>query len=618
MPAAASAASASSKPPSWAAVCGSSGSSATAQVGPHGLERSDGWASDRRRPSATASPGRHRRGACRCRPSGGRGRSARRPAPPSRPVHRGRRGVRRSAARSRGASRRRARSGVVRTAPGSGRRCRPARSATPSSTRATHEPVGARLERGPGHRHGTVAVAVGLHDRPHRGRGRPARRSTPTLCGDGAEVDLDPGPTPWIRRHRSERLPARRGAGRGRSPATRPRAGPALGRPAVQPGAGRGGLERPAPAARASAPMIPDSTSPVPAVASRSSPASTTRTVPAGVGDHRRRPLQQHHRAEAAASARAAPIRSRPGRCAGQQAELAVVGGEHRGGAIGPQHRAGAFGGPGQGEQPVAVDHDRALRRVATSCADLAAVVVVRARGPGRPRGRGTGRARRARPPPTPAEGSGWPTTSVGAPGRSARPASTSRTMPAPARCAAAVGQVGGADHAGRAGHHPPRPRATCARRRRGPGSQRRRRRSSTRWARPGSTSRPMSATSTSPARPRPGGNSRPGFSAANVTVRSAATAPSAGRAGEAVDAARDVDGQHRASPPVGSGPRRRGSRCRRRRRSPGRPRAARPGRSAASTITHAPRPGRPGAAPRPGRRSPLLPLPATTTTRRP
>ena len=65
-----------------------------------------------------------------------------------------------------------------------------------------------------------------------------------------------------------------------------------------------------------------------------------------------------------------------------------------------------------------------------------------------------------------------------------------------------------------------------------------------------------MSATSISPVATEPGGRSRPGFSAANVTVRSAGRTPSPGRAGRAVDAARDVDGEHRGVARVGRRPR--------------------------------------------------------------
>ena len=40
--------------------------------------------------------------------------------------------------------------------------------------------------------------------------------------------------------------------------------------------------------------MIPASTSPVPAVASRASPVVDHERIAVGIGDHRRRPLEQH------------------------------------------------------------------------------------------------------------------------------------------------------------------------------------------------------------------------------------------------------------------------------------------------------------------------------------
>ena len=126
-----------------------------------------------------------------------------------------------------------------------------------------------------------------------------------------------------------------------------------------------------------------------------------------------------------------------------------------------------------------------------------------------------------------------------------------------------------------------------------------------------------MSATATAPARERPGSNSRPGFSAAKVTVRSAPHGPVVGRAGEAVDAGRDVAGEHRRAAGVG------------RAVAAAEPGAVggvdhevgggqrAPGASAASTTaTRTPRRRRRSAAARPS--APLLPLPATTTTRRP
>ena len=81
-----------------------------------------------------------------------------------------------------------------------------------------------------------------------------------------------------------------------------------------------------------------------------------------------------------------------------------------------------------------------------------------------------------------------------------------------------------------------------------------------TRWARARLTSSPMSATSISPVATEPGGRSRPGFSAANVTVRSAGSTPSPAAPVSAVDPARDVDGEHRGVAHVGRRPRSRGS----------------------------------------------------------
>ena len=68
----------------------------------------------------------------------------------------------------------------------------------------------------------------------------------------------------------------------------------------------------------------------------------------------------------------------------------------------------------------------------------------------------------------------------------------------------------------------------------------------STRWHAMWSVPSPMSATTTSPASVAPRAKSRPGLYAWNVIVRSADSTPSPGCAGERVDAARDVDGQHR------------------------------------------------------------------------
>ena len=121
-----------------------------------------------------------------------------------------------------------------------------------------------------------------------------------------------------------------------------------------------------------------------------------------------------------------------------------------------------------------------------------------------------------------------WPATGAPRPrsaafDASATPGTDTCTMPAPV-LRAGGGQRRRSLHGGatgddahrrahlcasldRPGHHPATSSA-CARATRGDRA----------------ASRPMSATSSSPARSRPGGNSRPGFNAANVTVRSAAS----------------------------------------------------------------------------------------------
>ena len=127
----------------------------------------------------------------------------------------------------------------------------------------------------------------------------------------------------------------------------------------------------------------------------------------------------------------------------------------------------------------------------------------------------------------------------------------------------------------------------------------------------------PMSATSTRPQSAGPPPWSRPGLAAANVTVRSARTAPGPDSPGVGVDPRRDVDGQH-------AGPHRHVGRL------VGSPEPrpvgpvdnqvtvgqARGGSDASTTLTRAPRPANTRAATRPS--APFEPLPATTTTRRP
>ena len=76
-------------------------------------------------------------------------------------------------------------------------------------------------------------------------------------------------------------------------------------------------------------------------------------------------------------------------------------------------------------------------------------------------------------------------------------------------------------------------------------GSQARRSPASTRWADAPLTSRPMSATATSPASAGPSPSRRPGLSAANVTVAVAASGRPLASPVSPLDAGRDVDGEH-------------------------------------------------------------------------
>ena len=221
-------------------------------------------------------------------------------------------------------------------------------------------------------------------------------------------------------------------------------------------------------------------------------------------------------------------------------------------------------------------------------------------------------------------------------PGRRGRRGLAGHAAPHDARAGA---HRGAADEHRRAGHaqcpaddhHATDfPLVRVRRARRDPGARRPRRRSTPAGGVP--TSMPMSATVTTPACERPGSNSRPGFRAANVTVRSALTAGPSIAPVKPVDARRDVDGNDRR-PAV---------RPRCRPPTPRHPRASpvKPVPNIASTKTSAraeraleacrarsrlpaqtcrpalPSPRSTRAATRPS--PPLLPLPHTTTARRP
>ena len=108
--------------------------------------------------------------------------------------------------------------------------------------------------------------------------------------------------------------------------------------------------------------MIPARTSPVPAVARRWSPAVTTRTSPSGlativVGPFSTTTLRVSARQS---TGRHDAVGVGPG--AREQAELAVVGREHRWRVASTQPTGTAGLVPGNGEQCVTVDDDRAAR----------------------------------------------------------------------------------------------------------------------------------------------------------------------------------------------------------------------------------------------------------------
>ena len=194
--------------------------------------------------------------------------------------------------------------------------------------------------------------------------------------------------------------------------------------------------------------MIPDRTSPVPAVASRSSPLATTSTSPPGAATTVAGPLSSTTVRRSAASWRAAsePVGGRP--MPGEQPVLAVVRREHRRRRA-PVRRTGAA--------PSAF-HARANRPSPSTTTGrwrrppwprTAATVVGSRPRPG-PTTRAWKRSRSssdlARPSRTPAAAAARPPS--GADRRRCR-ASTACTIPLPARIAAADARCGGARHAG-------------------------------------------------------------------------------------------------------------------------------------------------------------------------
>ena len=357
--------------------------------------------------------------------------------------------------------------------------------------------------------------------------------------------------------------------------------------------------------------MMPESTSPVPAVASRSSPALTTSASPAGAATTVAGPLRS-------TTARSWPPGGGPRRSgrrpggAGQDGELAVVGREHgrRGAVRGRTRAARASQRTGRRRRP---PRARAARPRAGAHRRGG---VGRGRGPARRRGRGSGRGRRGRrertrPAATArADRLGGLHRIGGHAGRRQPHHAGTGPLGRPRR------EVGGAEHARRAGHDPhrgpplvgvdgPRPAATAAT------SD-----TSTRCAADGA-GRPMSATSTSPASCAARGEQEARLQRRERHGAVGREHRPLGRAGQTVDATRDVDGQHGGAAGVGrrpgpaeagavggvdheiAGRDHAGGRRRRRARPTCMPQACSSPAAARPSL-------------------PLLPLPATTTTRRP
>ena len=313
-------------------------------------------------------------------------------------------------------------------------------------------------------------------------------------------------------------------------------------------------------------------------------------------------------------------MRSAPGGVAGEPGELAVVRGEH--GRTGGRWRSAEHAAASRAErgEPVAVDdgRDRGLADQPRGSASAVASAV--------PRPGPTARAREAVEPaehvvgPALARAAGDRPPRSAASGRRRRPASSAARSPAPARCAAPAARWAAPVMPGEPATTSTPP-ATCGCDAGAVGSQRRRR-----PPRRGGRGRTTCRARCRPPRRRrpasgPSPSSRPGLSAANVTVRvgRAAACPRASPVSPSTP-----DGMSTASTGgagVGqAGARRtcRGSRCRTPRRSRGRTAGSGRARSAASMHRD------PHACAPPGRRAaarpslPLLPLPATTTTRRP
>ena len=265
--------------------------------------------------------------------------------------------------------------------------------------------------------------------------------------------------------------------------------------------------------------MMPESTSPVPAVASRASPVIVTSTSPAASATTVVGPLSSTTPPTSAANRRQAAMRSASGRCPVSRPYSPSCGVS----TVASRRSRSTGAAP-------ASDHDRAYSpSPSTSTGSSAAATSSRTAATvasSRPRPGPTTKAwKRSSPSSTvfaqPVSGTCCCTTSTG--GSASMPGEDSVTIPLPARCAAADARWAEpvipaepatirtpADH-------------LCASRARGR-SHDRTSAGSTTWAVAPLVSRPMSATSTVPAIVAPSPRTSPGLNAANVTVRDAAS----------------------------------------------------------------------------------------------
>ena len=227
------------------------------------------------------------------------------------------------------------------------------RSSMPSSTSATHRPsapAAIAVERDVDR---SVAVTVGLHDGPQRRRGDPLAQDT-GRCGRPHRDRSRPRPNGSTDAHRS--APIACGIRSTMSPASSPCSGP---RRAAAPWsqAARGGRER-----RFGSGGECGADQPGEHVTRASGGEALISSIdeqdpPAGRCDDRGRALEEHRRVELGhrSARRCDPIVA--GAFTGEEAELAVVRGEHRREFALAEQRSGAVAAPRRGEQGVAVDH---------------------------------------------------------------------------------------------------------------------------------------------------------------------------------------------------------------------------------------------------------------------